>query len=204
MVRDLPKRSLLFLAGVLAAPAAGTSPCVHFVSPTGSAAGTGAADRPWDLATALAGAGGRVHPGDTVWLGGGTYRGAFGTQLRGAPLGTRMVQLEWTDNSNAELGFVIERRVTSGSGYSRVGMVGPDQTSFIDTAGLAPSSSYTYRVAARGQFIQTNQRNRLSNGCHNKNKIGFPAVKSITPRSRHGRRMAVGFKHGKVRRLTGR
>lgn len=85
MVRDLPKRSLLFLAGVLAAPAAGTSPCVHFVSPTGSAAGTGAADRPWDLATALAGAGGRVHPGDTVWLGGGTYRGAFGTQLRGAP-----------------------------------------------------------------------------------------------------------------------
>ena len=81
------------------------------------------------------------------------------TQLRGTPLGTRMVQLEWTDNSNAELGFVIERRVTSGSGYSRVGMVGPDQTSFVDTAGLAPSSSYTYRVAARGQFIQSDWSN---------------------------------------------
>jgi hypothetical protein len=34
------------------------------------------------------------------------------------------------------------------------------------------------------QFIQTNQRNRLSNGCHDKNKIGFPAVKSITPPTR--------------------
>ncbi|MGE5745128.1 MAG: hypothetical protein ACM368_14415 [Gemmatimonadota bacterium] len=85
MLRDLSKGSLLFLVTFLVAPTAGTSPCVHFVSPTGSAAGTGAADQPWDLATALAGAGGRVHPGDTVWLRGGTYRGAFGTKLQGAP-----------------------------------------------------------------------------------------------------------------------
>jgi uncharacterized protein YjdB len=44
-----------------------------YVSPTGTAQGDGSAERPWDLATALAGAGGRVQPGDTVWIRGGTY-----------------------------------------------------------------------------------------------------------------------------------
>lgn len=57
----------------------------HYVSPTGSPGGTGSAQRPWDLATALAGAGGRIEPGDTVWLAGGTYRGSFRTSLKGAP-----------------------------------------------------------------------------------------------------------------------
>jgi len=46
---------------------------VHYVSPTGSATGDGTSAQPWDLATALAGAGGKVQPGDTIWLRGGTY-----------------------------------------------------------------------------------------------------------------------------------
>src|SRR5205807_2187117 len=45
----------------------------HYVSPTGSAAGDGSSARPWDLATALAGAAGKVQPGDTIWLRGGIY-----------------------------------------------------------------------------------------------------------------------------------
>jgi hypothetical protein len=45
----------------------------HYVSPTGSAAGDGSSAQPWDLATALAGAGGKVQPGDTIWVRGGTY-----------------------------------------------------------------------------------------------------------------------------------
>jgi hypothetical protein len=84
MLRELSRGSVLCIAAALTG-ATGSSPCSHFVSPTGSAAGTGGAGQPWDLATALAGAGGRVHPGDTVWLRGGTYRGAFRTDLRGAP-----------------------------------------------------------------------------------------------------------------------
>src|SRR2546423_1288879 len=44
-----------------------------FASPTGSAAGDGSSAQPWDLATALAGAAGKVQPGDTIWLRGGTY-----------------------------------------------------------------------------------------------------------------------------------
>lgn len=74
------------------------------------------------------------------------------TNLMTAPLGTRRVELQWTDNSAGELGFVIQRRVTSGTVFSQIGMVGPNETVFIDTTGLVGGSSYTYRVAARGQF----------------------------------------------------
>ena len=63
--------------------AAGTA---HYASPTGRAFAGGTRERPWDLATALSGAGGRVQPGDTVWLLGGRYIGnRFTTELRGTP-----------------------------------------------------------------------------------------------------------------------
>ncbi len=56
----------------------------HFVSPSGSAQATGSSVDPWDLATALAGASGRVHPGDTLWLRQGTYSGNFNSTLSGS------------------------------------------------------------------------------------------------------------------------
>jgi hypothetical protein len=52
------------------------------VSPAGTPGGDGSAARPWDLATALSGAG-PVRPGDTLWLRGGTYRGGFESRLNG-------------------------------------------------------------------------------------------------------------------------
>lgn len=55
----------------------------HYVSANGSSGGDGSHDDPWDLATALAGGRGAVQPGDTVWLRGGTYRGAFSSTLTG-------------------------------------------------------------------------------------------------------------------------
>ena len=48
-------------------------PTAHYVSPTGSATGDGSSAQPWDLVTALGGAAGKVLPGDTIWLRGGTY-----------------------------------------------------------------------------------------------------------------------------------
>ena len=57
----------------------------HFVSPAGLSGNDGSAAHPWDLVTALAGAGGAVQAGDTVWLRGGTYVGDFRTSLSGAP-----------------------------------------------------------------------------------------------------------------------
>ncbi|HTI05340.1 MAG TPA: Ig-like domain-containing protein [Gemmatimonadales bacterium] len=55
----------------------------RFVSPAGSSSGDGTMAKPWDLATALSGAGGKILPGDTVWLRGGTYNGSFTSSLRG-------------------------------------------------------------------------------------------------------------------------
>ena len=67
------------LATVASVPAAD-----FHVAPDGSPQGTGAAERPWDLATALA-AEDKVQPGDTVWLHGATYRGGFVSKLKGRP-----------------------------------------------------------------------------------------------------------------------
>lgn len=56
----------------------------HYVTTNGTSAGDGSSAQPWDLATALNGANGRVQPGDTVWLRGGTYRvGAINSNLVG-------------------------------------------------------------------------------------------------------------------------
>ena len=54
-----------------------------YAAPHGSAAGDGSRTRPWDLTTALTGGHGRVQPGDTVWLRGGSYRGPFHSTLTG-------------------------------------------------------------------------------------------------------------------------
>ncbi len=52
-----------------------------YVAPNGTSGGSGTIDSPLDLRTALGG--GRVSPGDTVWVRGGTYRGDFVNSLNG-------------------------------------------------------------------------------------------------------------------------
>jgi hypothetical protein len=56
----------------------------YYVSPGGSSANSGSYDRPWSLSYALAGAGGRIQAGDTVWLRDGLYPGFFRTAIRGS------------------------------------------------------------------------------------------------------------------------
>jgi hypothetical protein len=82
-----------------------------YVSPTGSSSGDGSVNQPWDLNTALSGAGGRIVPGDTVWLRGGTYAGTHTSSLRGtssAPIVVRAypgerVTLDGTSSSTITL-----------------------------------------------------------------------------------------------------
>jgi hypothetical protein len=56
----------------------------HYVAQSGSPNGDGTAARPWDLQTAL-NQPAAVHPGDTIWLRGGTYGGQFTSTLNGTP-----------------------------------------------------------------------------------------------------------------------
>src|SRR5207245_1477936 len=54
-----------------------------YASPSGSSGGAGSSGSPWDLQTALNGGNGKVQPGDTIWLRGGTYAGTFSSSLTG-------------------------------------------------------------------------------------------------------------------------
>jgi hypothetical protein len=56
---------------VAPAPGAATSGNIWYVSPSGTAAGDGSADHPWDIVTGFSQK--SVKPGDTVWMRGGKY-----------------------------------------------------------------------------------------------------------------------------------
>jgi hypothetical protein len=87
----MPKKplTLVVLLGFLAASL--TNAAEFHVSPSGSSSGNGSSVSPWSLQTALNHPS-AVQPGDTIWLHGGTYRGAYRTSLRGtasAPIKVR-------------------------------------------------------------------------------------------------------------------
>jgi PKD repeat protein len=79
-------RAVLPLVAVLALiEATEVSATDFYVSPAGTtstAPGTGTVTNPWALQTALAQPA-AVHPGDTIWLRGGTYTGLFTSYLTG-------------------------------------------------------------------------------------------------------------------------
>ncbi|NIA21812.1 MAG: hypothetical protein GWP05_07590 [Anaerolineaceae bacterium] len=56
---------------------------IHYVSPDGSPEGQGRPDSPLDLATVLSAKTSPAAPGDTIALGGGTYRGMFNCNISG-------------------------------------------------------------------------------------------------------------------------
>ena len=68
------------LVSLVAASAA--SAADFYVSPSGSATGTGSQGNPWDLQTALDQPA-AVNPGDTIWLRGGLYTGYYVSHLVG-------------------------------------------------------------------------------------------------------------------------
>jgi hypothetical protein len=62
------------------------------------------------------------------------------------------INLSWQDNSSNELGFRIERKPGSAGTFSEIATVGVNATSYIDTAGVQPSTTYTYRLRAYNTF----------------------------------------------------
>lgn len=71
---------LVFIVLLLAV--AHAQPVEYFAAPTGQASANGSLVTPWDLASALK-AKTTIKPGDTLWLRGGTYQGAFTSTLLG-------------------------------------------------------------------------------------------------------------------------
>lgn len=62
-------------------------------------------------------------------------------------LSSTEVRLIWTDNSDDELGFEIERRQGSVRTFSKVGETGANAESYLDR-GLKPGTRYCYRIRA--------------------------------------------------------
>src|SRR5439155_10245604 len=58
------------------------------------------------------------------------------------------IDLTWTDNSNNEANFILERSLTGSGGWSQIATPAANATSFSDSSGLSPSTQYFYRIRA--------------------------------------------------------
>lgn len=79
----------------------------YYAAPNGTSSGDGSTGQPWDLALALRGGDGRVQPGDTIWLRGGSYGGVFTSTLTGTASAPIIVR-----------GYPGERATLDGDGSS--------------------------------------------------------------------------------------
>ena len=57
------------------------------------------------------------------------------------------ITLLWTDNSNNESGFLIQRKTGTSGTFAQIATVGTNVKSYVDT-GLAASTTFCYRVRA--------------------------------------------------------
>ena len=68
--------------------------------------------------------------------------------LAATAMSNRKIQLAWTDRSNNETGFKIERKIPqSGSVYAEIARVAANASSFVDSS-LTANTAYFYRVSA--------------------------------------------------------
>lgn len=82
------------------------------------------------------------------------------------------IDLNWTDNSSSEEGFIIERRLTGGGNFSQAGTVDENVTSFRDD-GLSGGTSYDYRVLADGGPVNSSPSNIVTVATTNFTEIQF-------------------------------
>jgi subtilisin family serine protease len=66
--------------------------------------------------------------------------------LAATAISTSQINLSWTDNSQTEEGYKIERK-SAGGEFVQIATVGPNATTYSNT-GLAESTAYSYRVRA--------------------------------------------------------
>ena len=69
------------------------------------------------------------------------------SNFEASAVSSTQINLSWTDNSNNETGFTLERSLTSGGPYQVIHTTGADITSYNNT-GLDPEVTYYYRLRA--------------------------------------------------------
>lgn len=71
------------------------------------------------------------------------------------------IDLAWTDNSANEQGFFIHRKLEGATGFTSVGNVGPNVTTYHNT-GLDPETKYYYIVTAHNSLGSSPRSNEAS------------------------------------------
>jgi len=69
------------------------------------------------------------------------------TNLIAAAVSSTEIDLTWTDNSNNETGFQIQRGLTSTGPFTTIATAAANATGYTDT-GLSPSTTYYYQINA--------------------------------------------------------
>jgi hypothetical protein len=96
------------------------------------------------------------------------------------------LQVSWTDNSDEEDGFSIERKLDTDGTYVVIATVGPNVTFYSDSS-LANSTTYCYRV---------NAFNSAGNSAYTNEACGTPS--GITPPPTSGNTIATNAADGAV------
>ena len=89
------------------------------------------------------------------------------SSLQAAATSASQINLSWTDNSNNEDGFKVERKTGAGGTYSEIKTVGAGVASYSDT-GLTCATTYYYRVRANngaGDSGYSNEANVATSNC---------------------------------------
>lgn len=78
-----------------------------------------------------------------------------------ASIGTAgTINLVWTDNATVEDGFFIEESTDGGTTFTDIDGVGPNVTAYA-ASGLAPLTSYTFRIRATNAFGDSTESNAV-------------------------------------------
>ncbi|MCG8699527.1 MAG: BspA family leucine-rich repeat surface protein, partial [Bacteroidales bacterium] len=95
------------------------------------------------------------------------------TGLSGSLSNTSIVELSWTDNSDVENGFIIQRQKGTGS-FKKIGTTIPNVTTFTDRS-IKSSGDYKYRVKAYNYVGSSNFSDTISiNGINTDVPPGTP------------------------------
>jgi len=83
------------------------------------------------------------------------------SNLQAIVVSSSQINLSWTDNSNDENGFNVERKTGAGGTYSVVYTAPPNTTTWSDT-GLSAGTTYCYRVYAISSFGNSDYSNEVN------------------------------------------
>ncbi|AOT72590.1 fibronectin type III domain-containing protein [Geosporobacter ferrireducens] len=104
------------------------------------------------------------------------------TNLSASVISNSRIELSWTDRSNNETGFKIERKTGSGS-YEEIATVGANKTGYTDT-GLSSNATYTYRIRAYNSAGNSGYSNEVSGKTGNVPSTPTNLSASVTSNSR--------------------